>query len=927
MEHLLGRVGAIATAISVALMLCVTTGMQSAIAGTTGSITGTVRNGTSGAPLAGVRVTAASPSQAATTTTDSHGFYAFLGLGADTYTVSFSLTGYTPVSVPGVTVFQDQNYVLNEKLTAALKTIATVQTSGASNLVKPNQGSDVYNVTGQQLTAATNPADLHQTLYEWTQVVPGVTSTGFPGQPRVRGGQVTDLGYELDGIPINDRIVGFFTTNLSNIGVNNLEVYTGGLSAQDAANGTGYLNSVVKTGTYPGYSQLSAGMTAQAFNHYLTFETGGATANHRWSYYVGFDGVNSQNDYDFGKFTFPNVLFWGYDGPGPVYTRDVVGNFHYRPNTKDDFQVLYQNSYGVFDFNYLINKTAGQPPALQFEPCPGAVPSTTTFTGATGGTAPNGQTCPTGLYWGALPNGQGNVWYHYGGIGKIQWNHNLSDRSFFSLRFAENYNMYNFDQPLGEANIPSLENGAYNWGALLGETCPAYPYAAGSPVVSPTTSSGTDNGNLCAFDDGIQDFLGTRRSNMYFGALDYTNAFSDNFTLKAGINNELDHNEFTYLLTNAYNTFTNTFPALDEGATYPTNEQQAWLEPDVRLGKFLLAPGVLYARMHYGFPGGGAQVHAVDPTFNGTYTFDPRNVMRFSWGDTSSFISSAYVWTDPTGYIVRHPFAPGNSFNPQITHSADLQWEHDFADGTSFRIGPWYKKATNYYAEYKPIIGYTTTGVPIFSKVSVLNNNQRHQDFGVEAALNHVDNRPRGISFWITGTYDNYWTTTANLPAAFISFPEPENLINEGILLRSQQNPLWSTSALFDLHSNGFHVAPLIVYQADYFFNVGVIGHTPAGVPGIAQPEQISAGYWKVNLNMYKEFGGKNDFLVGFKVNNLLNNTNDVTPCPNDGTGCFPFDGPQSGVFTPNLGPGTNWIYQDYTQDPRLIEFYAGVRM
>jgi hypothetical protein len=147
-----------------AAMLC--TGLmvpQAAYAGTTGNISGTVIDG-SGKPVADVAVTAASASQSEKTATDAHGFYTLVNLTPDTYTVSFQKQGFQALSVPGITVFQDQTIAVNQRLQTELKTIAAVHATGASNLVKPNQGSDVYNVSGQQLAAATNPVDSHETL-------------------------------------------------------------------------------------------------------------------------------------------------------------------------------------------------------------------------------------------------------------------------------------------------------------------------------------------------------------------------------------------------------------------------------------------------------------------------------------------------------------------------------------------------------------------------------------------------------------------------------------------------------------------------------------------------------------------------------------------------------------------------------------------
>lgn len=935
------RIGARATLLvaACALLFGILVPQTAALAGTTGTIQGTVVS-SNGAPLPGVKVTASSASQVASTTTDAHGFYSLIALLPDTYTLTFELSGYLTVSAAGVSVLQDESQLINERLQlVSLKTIAHIQTAGASNLVNPNQGSDVYNVTGQELTAATNPGDLLNTLYQYADVAPGVTSTGFPAQPRVRGGQVTDLGYEFDGIPIADDMTGFFTTNLSNIGVQNLEVYTGGLEASEAANGTGYLNSVAKVGTNPGFMTLAAGMTGPEYNHYLTFQGGYATPDHRWSYYVGYDSVSSINDYANGQYTFPGVLLWSADGPGPVTERDLIGNFHYKPDPNDDIQFLITNSYADFDFNYLIDKGPGQSPALGFAPCPGAVGNPATWSNASGGTAPDGQSCPIGLYWYALANGTGNNWYHYGGLGKLQWTHNINDHSFFTLKFDENFNAYNFDQPIGEPNTPSLENvtgtNGWNWAWWLGVpgTCPAYPYKPGSPV----QISG-DGYDICAFDDGTQNFYGNRTSNIYQGALDYQDLINEHVTVKFGVSNQLNFNTFDYLATNAYTYYNGvlSFPQIYQNSSYPTSSPHVYGEAQIRFGNLMIDPGLLYAAEHYGFPQGGMTESIWNPTFNGTYTFNQKNVMRFSYGSTSSFIGSAFVYATPNSLLsefgdIPNPFAPGNTFKPQLNHSADLMWEHQFDSETSLRFGPYWNKATNYFAEYTPVIGYTPAGIPIFSSHPVYANNQRHQALGFEFGLNRVDHHPTGLSMFLTATYDNFWDTTGTLAASYINYPLPDSLVNEGVMVRDTDDPLWETSFLFDYHMNGLHIDPWFVYQGDFFYDGNEITGCPSCVPAtpyeLTGKQQIASGFWNVNLQIYQDIGPKKNFFVGGVITNLTNNYDNANliPCESTfGTGCFPyFSGPQSGVLN---APGTN-IYQNFTQEPRTFEVYAGVRL
>lgn len=984
--------GRIATGVlTVAFIIAALLNQQRAIAGTTGNITGVITD-TSGKPLADVHVTAAAPSQTAAATSDAKGFYSLVNLTPDTYTLSFQKPGYTPTSVPGIVVYQDQTATENQTLTAELKTIASVSAKGPSNLVQPNQGSDVYNVSSQEISAATNPVNALSTVYNFLAVTPGVT-TPIGSQPRIRGGQVTDLGYEFEGIPIQDDIVGFFTSNLSNVGLQNVEVYTGGLAGAGAVNGTGYFNSVLKSGTYPGFGSLGFQVSTPEANHYLSFEDGGATPNHRYSWYVAFNGVNSTNQYDYGEHTFPGVVFCC-DGPGTVRERNWVGNFFYRPNQKDTFQVVATNDLGEFDFSYLLKRAPGEPLPLAYAPCPGAVSSWspaagggnfpngttngfTTGTFATGGTAANGQTCPLGIQWSTLGSGQGNFWHHYGGLGKIQWNHNFNEHSFMDFRIDDNYNEYIFDQPMSDPNIPSLENpgGPYDWNGAIGTGgCPAYPYTAGTPVQFP----GGDPFDQCAWVDGAESTWDNRRSNIWEYAADYTNALNDHITLQAGVSNMLNFNRLDYYATDTFLIVPNgtptgaaKWPGLHEISDVNTSEPLAYFDPQFHYGKWMVQPGITYAQRHYAIPAdygyvgqttpaggtvqksdiysGGFTAKAWDPTLNGTYTFSPNDVLTFSYGDTTNFIASAYVYTNSNvlysgfdaGTSPRDPFVPGTTFAPQQNHAAELLWEHNFGNGITMRVGPYHNSTNNYYAEYKPLLGYFQSGctntsiatctpcsvgsancVPVFSKSNILSNNNATEDTGVEFALNRVDNAPRGTSFWLSLTYDNYWDTSGDISGAYINFPLPQNIINQGIKVRATSNPLWSFTGLADIHSNGFHLDPIISYQGDTFFNTGVVKFPKGGTPYISENEQTAHGWWTANLMAYKEFGAKRQLVVGFNVQNLFDNTTDIYPCFSGGTGCSPFDGPQSGIVNQ-----TGLIYENYSQTPRTFYFFAGVKM
>lgn len=579
-----------------------------ASAGTTGIIEGTVTDSATGKPIAGASVVAVSPSGTFSSTTDAHGFYSIQSVLPDTYTVRITANGYADVSIPGIFVQQDTVAKADQKLSAALKTIAQVQARGRNDLVQPYQGSDIYNVSGDQLESAMGGSNTHETVYQYLDTVPGVSpiNGGFDAQPSIRGGYDVDDGYELDGIPITERQTGLFSTNLTNIGISNVEVITGGLDAANAGNGTGVINTVSKVGTYPGYFNISGGLTNTEFNHYLRAEWGGATKDGKFSWYTAFDGVNSQNYYFVGNTTpYFNVLDTGISSgsPGSIYTRDILGNYFWRPNSRDTVQLLYQNSVFSDQANNNLQSTPSDE-AFELLPCPGATGNNgSTWSHGSGGTAPNGQACPLGLYYNWLQNGAGNYLGHYSALGKVQWNHVINADSSFDLRVSEMYNQYIFNQTYSDPNQPA------NNGDLSG--CPNYPYANGSPE----TGQAFGIGYQCTFDLG--DYYQNREEHDYFLQGDYTWTPNENTTVQAGAGQEYDNNDMTVYYLNKFNYVgslatlsangdcfgdNDTYPCLNQLSNDPTHVPYVYGQVTLNVGKFTIEPGMRWSRIFYGIP-------------------------------------------------------------------------------------------------------------------------------------------------------------------------------------------------------------------------------------------------------------------------------------------------------------------------------------
>jgi hypothetical protein len=342
------------------------------LAGTTGTIGGTLIETASKAPISGAKITVTSPTQTASTTTDANGRFSFISLAPDTYTVSAELKGYDAVSRDGVTVFADQNQILSLNTAKSLAVIGQVRTRAASDLVRPGQTADVYSVGAAQTQAAQalgGGGNLGQT-YAALASVPGVyiPQGAANGQnfaaPYIRGGDYNQVGYEFDGIPVNRAFDNYVTNTQGITAQSELQVYTGGIPASSAGQGlSGYINQVIKTGTYPGTAKVEAVIGGPSFYHNLNVEVGGATPSRNFSYYLATTGWSQ--DYRVGtQFNgqgisdlFTSPVAFNADGTfvnGPInlggtaniFTRETIANFHFgiphkKDAGKDDIQLLY----------------------------------------------------------------------------------------------------------------------------------------------------------------------------------------------------------------------------------------------------------------------------------------------------------------------------------------------------------------------------------------------------------------------------------------------------------------------------------------------------------------------------------------------------------------------------------------------------------
>ena len=274
-----------------------------ATAGTTGSLAGTVVSSTTGQPIAGAAIRVSSPSQVASTHTDAGGRFVFLSLAPDTYVITIDQNGFEPYSASGLSIFADQAQTLSFKLNKSLKTIAQVQSRSSLNLVRSGTMTDVYSVN-PAVTKAAAPIGGGGGLNNVYSAIAAMPGAYVPNGRKwsvnqtvyIRGGYYDQIGYEYDGVPVNRSFDNYPAHSASTLGQQELQIYAGGGGAMRKRYGPRrrFINQVTKTGTFPGYANVSGSLGSPTFYHDVSFETGGATPDRLFSYYVGASGLQSE---------------------------------------------------------------------------------------------------------------------------------------------------------------------------------------------------------------------------------------------------------------------------------------------------------------------------------------------------------------------------------------------------------------------------------------------------------------------------------------------------------------------------------------------------------------------------------------------------------------------------------------------------------
>ena len=210
-------------------------------AATTGTLQGVVRS-TTGTPLANAQVKIVETGEIART--DANGNYTFTGEDPGAYTVQVTYASYKTVILKA-TVTQD----VTQRLDFSLVRSSVI---GGGRIIAAPPVPRTTTATVSVITATEEQKVKSQpnNLYQFPGLLfgqPGITYDPG-GYVHIRGSDLFQVGFQLDGISIINPITNEFGTNLVTVGLKSANFYTNGADASYGGATGGFINEITSSG-------------------------------------------------------------------------------------------------------------------------------------------------------------------------------------------------------------------------------------------------------------------------------------------------------------------------------------------------------------------------------------------------------------------------------------------------------------------------------------------------------------------------------------------------------------------------------------------------------------------------------------------------------------------------------------------------------
>ncbi len=296
-------------------------------AGTAGKIAGVIKDSESGVALPGASVIIQGTSIG--TSTDEDGEYFILNVPVGTYTVKASLIGYQTVMQTRVTVLLDLTTPLDFALSSTPVELRDGVTVVATRpLIQKDLTSSTNMVIREQLDNLPNAVGIQEVISNMAGTV-----VDDEGVLHVRGGRNATVSYFLDDIYVQDPLVGYAGTRISPEALEELNLTTGGFTAEYGEALSGVVSAITKEGGSSFSGKIKAYDGLVHSYDVQTGQYGDLQRNNNHSLIFNLGGPLTLRRNDKATFFFSGEKIWN-DGYLPHNQREITtgtGKISLRP--------------------------------------------------------------------------------------------------------------------------------------------------------------------------------------------------------------------------------------------------------------------------------------------------------------------------------------------------------------------------------------------------------------------------------------------------------------------------------------------------------------------------------------------------------------------------------------------------------------------
>jgi outer membrane receptor protein involved in Fe transport len=210
------------------------------MAGVTGKLAGKITDGKTGEPLIGANVLIEGTGLGGAT--DVNGQFVIINIPPGTFKVKVSFIGYETVLVENVKIIVDQTTQLDLELSPKSLQVGEIVVTARPSMIHKDLTSSISVISRSEIEAL--PVS---TFTDLLALQAGVVGSG--SNLHIRGGRSNEVAYMIDGMLVQDPLLGGLATNINNDAIQEMSLLSGTFNAEYGNALSGVVNVVTRNGS------------------------------------------------------------------------------------------------------------------------------------------------------------------------------------------------------------------------------------------------------------------------------------------------------------------------------------------------------------------------------------------------------------------------------------------------------------------------------------------------------------------------------------------------------------------------------------------------------------------------------------------------------------------------------------------------------